>query len=91
MLNVQPKPARVIFRKVLKTEDDVLRYCVANKATILQCGQYLYVFEKDSFSESILRWYATNDNICLAFNVFGSFKLSTEQVLTLLNDYEEEL
>jgi len=91
MLNVQPKPARIIFRKVLKTEDDVLRYCVANKATILQCGQYLYVFEKDSFSESILRWYATNDNICLAFNVFGSFKLSTEQVLTLLNDYGEEL
>lgn len=91
MLNVQPKPARIIFRKVLKTEDDVLRHCVANKATILQCGQYLYVFEKDSFSESILRWYATNDNICLAFNVFGSFKLSTEQVLTLLNDYEEEL
>jgi len=91
MLNVQPKPARIIYRKVLKTEDDVLRYCVANKATILQCGQYLYVFEKDSFSESILRWYATNDNICLAFNVFGSFKLSTEQVLTLLNDYEEEL
>lgn len=91
MLNVQPTPLRIIYRKVLKTEDDVLRYCVANKATILQCGQYLYVFEKDSFSESILRWYATNDNICLAFNVFGSFKLSTEQVLTLLNDYEEEL
>lgn len=91
MLNVQPTPLRIIYRKVLKTEDDVFRFAVANKATILQCGQYLYVFEKDSFSESILRWYATNDNICLAFNVFGSFKLSTEQVLTLLNDYEEEL
>lgn len=91
MVNVQPKPARIIYRKVLKTEDDVFRFAVANKATILQCGQYLYVFEKDSFSESILRWYATNDNICLAFNVFGSFKLSAEQVLTLLNDYEEEL
>lgn len=89
MLNVQPKPARIIFRKVLKTEDDVLRYCVANKATILQGGQYLYVFEKDSFSESVLRWYATNDNICLAFNVFGSFKLTHEQVNVILADMEE--
>lgn len=86
MSNVQPTPSRIIFRKVLKTEDDVLRFCVANKATILQCGQYLYVFEKSDFSESILRWYATNDNVVLAFNVFGSFKLTHEQVNVLLAD-----
>lgn len=91
MSNVQPTPSRIIFRKVLKTEDDVLRFCVANKATILQCGQYLYIFEKSDFSESILRWYATNDNVVLAFNVFSILKMNTQQVNTLLADLEEEL
>lgn len=84
----QPKPSRIIIRKVLKSEDDILRFCRANRSTILSCGQYLYVFPASEFSEAILRWYFTNDNLDAAFDVFGCIKLNAAQIKELLDDYE---
>ena len=85
-MSQQPKASRIIIRKVLKTEDDILRFCRANKATILECGQYLYVFEKSDFSETTLRWFYNNDNLSAAYDVFGCIKLSNQQVGNLLED-----
>ena len=88
-MSQQPKASRIIIRKVLKTEDDILRFCRANKATILECGQYLYVFEKSDFSETTLRWFYTNDNLSAAYDVFGCLKLNTGQIKELLDDLSE--
>lgn len=82
----QPKPVRILIRKLLRTEDDILRFCRANKATILECGQYLYVFEKSDFSEVTLRWFFVNDSLTAAFNAFGCIKLNNQQVGKLLED-----
>lgn len=88
MFNQQPKPSRIIIRKVLKSEDDILRFCRANRSTILSCGQYLYVFPASEFSEAILRWYAANDNLDAAFDCFGCIKLNAAQIKEMLNDWE---
>ena len=82
----QPKPVRILIRKLLRTEDDILRFCRANKATILECGQYLYVFEKSDFSETTLRWFYNNDNLSATYDVFGCIKLNNQQVGKLLED-----
>jgi len=82
----QPKPTRIIIRKVLKSEDDILRFCRANKSTILSCGQYLYTFEEGNFSEVILRWFFVNDSLDAAFNAFGCIKLNSQQIGKLLED-----
>jgi len=85
---MQPKASRIIIRKVLKTEDDILRFCKANRATILECGQYLYVFEKSDFSETTLRWFYNNDNLSAAYDVFGCLKLNSGQIKELLDDLD---
>lgn len=82
----QPVAKRIIIRKVLKTEDDILRFCRANKSTILACGQYLYCFEEGNFSEVILRWFFVNDSLDAAFNAFGCIKLNSQQIGKLLED-----
>ena len=82
----QPVAKRIIIRKVLKTEDDVLRFCKANRATILECGQYLYVFEKSDFSETTLRWFYNNDNLAAAYDCFSCLKLTNSQIKELLDD-----
>ena len=87
-MNQQPKPSRIIVRKVLKSEDDILRFCRANRVTILSCGQYLYVFPASEFSEATLRWYFTDDNLDAAFDCFGCLKLNAAQIGELLNDWE---
>ena len=84
----QPKPTRIIIRKLLRTEDDILKFCRANKSTILSCGQFLYCFPASEFSEATLRWYATNDNLDVAFDCFGCIKLNATQIGELLNDWE---
>jgi len=84
----QPKPVRILIRKLLRTEDDILRFCRANKATILECGQYLYVFEKSDFSETTLRWFYNNDNLSAAYDVFGCLKLNSGQIKELLDDLD---
>ena len=86
----QPKPVRILIRKLLRTEDDILRFCRANKATILECGQYLYVFEKSDFSETTLRWFYNNDNLSAAYDVFGCLKLNSGQIKELLDDHLSE-
>ena len=86
---MQPKASRIIIRKVLKTEDDILRFCKANRATILECGQYLYVFEKSDFSETTLRWFYTNDNLAAAYDCFSCLKLTNYQIKELLDDLSE--
>lgn len=85
----QPVAKRIIIRKVLKTEDDILRFCKANRATILECGQYLYVFDKSDFNESILRWFYTNDNLAAAYDCFSCLKLTNSQIKELLDDLSE--
>lgn len=85
----QPVAKRIIIRKVLKTEDDILRFCRANKATILECGQYLYVFEKSDFSETTLRWFYNNDNLAAAYDCFSCLKLTNSQIKELLDDLSE--
>lgn len=85
----QPVAKRILIRKVLKTEDDILRFCRANKSTILACGQYLYVFDKSDFNESILRWFYTNDNLAAAYDCFGCLKLNSGQIKELLDDLSE--
>lgn len=82
----QPKPVRILIRKLLRTEDDILRFCRANKSTILACGQYLYVFDEVEFTETTLRWYFVNDSLTAAFNAFGCIKLNNQQVGKLLED-----
>ena len=86
----QPVAKRIIIRKVLKTEDDILRFCKANRATILECGQYLYVFEKSDFSETTLRWFYTNDNLAAAYDCFSCLKLTNSQIKELLDDWIPE-
>lgn len=86
---MQPKASRIIIRKVLKTEDNILRFCRANKATILECGQYLYVFDKSDFNESTLRWFYTNDNLAAAYDCFSCLKLTNSQIKELLDDLSE--
>lgn len=85
----QPVAKRIIIRKVLKTEDDILRFCKANRATILECGQYLYVFEKSDFSETTLRWFYNNDNLAAAYDCFSCLKLTNSQIKELLDDLSE--
>lgn len=82
----QPKPVRILIRKLLRTEDDILRFCKANKSTVLACGQYLYVFDKADFSESTLRWFYENDKLIAAYDAFGCIKLNNQQVGKLLED-----
>ena len=89
-MSQQPKPVRILIRKLLRTEDDILRFCRANKATILECGQYLYVFEKSDFSETTLRWFYNNDNLSAAYDVFGCLKLNSGQIKELLDDWIPE-
>ena len=84
----QPKPTRIIIRKVLKSEEDILKFCRANRATILSCGQFLYCFPASEFSEAILRWYFSNDNLDAAFDCFGCIKLNAAQIKELLDDWE---
>lgn len=84
----QPKPVRILIRKLLRTEDDILKFCRANRVTILACGQYLYCFPASEFSEAILRWFHTNDNLDAAFDAFGCIKLNAAQIGELLNDWE---
>ena len=88
-MSQQPKPVRILIRKLLRTEDDILRFCKANRATILECGQYLYVFEKSDFSETTLRWFYNNDNLAAAYDVFGCLKLNSGQIKELLDDLSE--
>lgn len=88
-MSQQPKASRIIIRKVLKTEDDILRFCKANKSTILECGQYLYVFYKSDFNESTLRWFYTNDNLAAAYDCFGCLKLNNSQIKELLDALSE--
>ena len=85
----QPVAKRIIIRKVLKTEDDILRFCKANRATILECGQCLYVFDKSDFNESVLRWFYTNDNLAAAYDCFSCLKLTNSQIKELLDDLSE--
>ena len=85
----QPVAKMVIIRKVLKTEDDILRFCKANRATILECGQYLYVFEKSDFSKTTLRWFYNNDNLAAAYDCFSCLKLTNSQIKELLDDLSE--
>ena len=87
-MSQQPKPVRILIRKLLRTEDDILRFCRANKSTVLACGQYLYVFPASEFSEAILRWYFSNDNLDAAFDCFGCIKLNAAQIKELLDDWE---
>lgn len=87
-MNQQPKPSRIIIRKVLKSETDILKFCRANRVTILSCGQYLYCFPASEFSETTLRWFHTNDNLDAAFDAFGCIKLNAAQIGELLNDWE---
>ena len=86
---MQPKASRIIIRKVLKTEDDILRFCKANRATILECGQYLHVIEKSDFSETTLRWFYNNDNLAAAYDCFSCLKLTNSQIKELLDDLSE--
>ena len=86
----QPVAKLIIIRKVLKTEDNILRFCRANKATILECGQYLYVFDKSDFNESTLRWFYTNDNLSAAYDCFSCLKLTNSQIKELLDDWIPE-
>ena len=86
----QPVAKRIIIRKVLKTEDDILRFCKANRATILECGQYLYVFEKSDFSETTLRWFYNNDNLAAAYDCFSCLKLTNSQIKELRDDWIPE-
>ena len=85
----QLKPVRILIRKLLRTEDDILRFCKANRATILECGQYLYVFEKSDFSETTLRWFYNNDNLASAYDCFSCLKLTNSQIKELLDDLSE--
>lgn len=85
----QLKPVRILIRKLLRTEDDILRFCKANRATILECGQYLYVFEKSDFSETTLRWFYNNDNLAAAYDCFSCLKLTNSQIKELLDDLSE--
>ena len=89
-MSQQPKPVRILIRKLLRTEDNILRFCKANRATILECGQYLYVFEKSDFSETTLRWFYNNDNLSAAYDVFGCLKLNAGQIKELLDDWIPE-
>ena len=89
-MSQQPKPVRILIRKLLRTEDNILRFCKANRATILECGQYLYVFEKSDFSETTLRWFYNNDNLSAAYDVFGCLKLNSGQIKELLDDWIPE-
>jgi len=86
----QPKPVRILIRKLLRTEDDILKFCRANKSTILSCGQYLYVFPASEFSEATLRWFHTNDHLDAAFDAFGCIKLNAAQIKELLDDWVSE-
>ncbi len=88
-MSQQPKPVRILIRKLLRTEDDILRFCKANRATILECGQYLYVFEKSDFSETTLRWFYNNDNLAAAYDCFSCLKLTNSQIKELLDDLSE--
>lgn len=85
----QPIAKRILIRKVLKLESDILKFCKANKSTVLACGQYLYVFDKADFNESTLRWFHTNDNLVAAYDVFGCLKLNSGQIKELLDDLSE--
>ncbi len=76
-----PQPDRVIFRKVLKTEADILRFCNANRVTILQCGDYLHVFNVGNFTADVLR---QNKDFSLAFNCLGYVKLTRQQADTVV-------
>ena len=84
----QPKPARIIIRKVLKSEDDILKFCRANRVTILSCGQFLYCFPASEFSEVTLRWFFVNDSLSAAYDVFGCLKLNSGQIKELLDDLD---
>jgi len=84
----QPKPVRILIRKLLRTEDDILKFCRANRVTILACGQYLYCFPASEFSEAILRWFFVNDSLSAAYDVFGCLKLNSGQIKELLDDLD---